>query len=203
VLPLRVRTVLSSCIGIAVGLTLPALAGGATESARTVRDAGSQFTISVPAPWHVQSPSGGMALRATSPAAGADLPDSMDVMARGAPFGVNTPQACERMAEWVMQHVVHIAVTTISTGPATLGEFAAYEHTYTWKADTGESRWSRQVCVVQQRKVFVLTGTTASAASGLLGRAAMLMQIVGSFHLTASAAPATPILSPSTPGGGS
>jgi len=198
-LSLRVRTVLSSCIGIAVGITLPALAGGATEPARTVRDAGSQFTISVPTPWHVQSPGGGVALRATGPAAGATLPDSVDVVARSAPIGVTTPQACERRAEWVMQYVVRIAVATVSTGPTTLGEFAAYEHTYTWKASTGESRWSRQVCVVQQGKVFVLTATTAGDASGLLGRAAILTEIVDSFHLTASA---TPARSPSTPAGG-
>jgi len=46
----------------------------------------------------------------------------------------------------------------------------------------------RQICVLQQGKVFVPTATTAGAPSGLPGRAAVLAQIVRSFPLMAGGA---------------
>jgi len=116
-----------------------------------------------------------------------------------APWHVHTPQSCEQKAEWVTQHFPRITYTTVSNGPTTLGGLAAYAHTHTWKASTGETRWSRQICVVQQGKVCVHTATTTGAASGLPGRTATLTPIVNSFHLMPAS---TPTRSPSTPTGG-
>ena len=175
----------------------------ATPVGRTVQDANKQITISVPATWHVQSPAGNVALKATAPTTGHGLPDTVDVVIHGLPPGVNNAQSCINEAEWVTQHFGHINFTTSSTGPVSIGGRSAYSHTYTWKASTGESRWSYQVCIVQRGMGFVVTGTTGNSP-GLQARTAIIRQSINSIRIVAKPLvqpPANPT-KPTSPGGG-
>jgi len=173
---------------------------GATLASRTVQDANKQITISVPSSWHVQSPAGNVSLKATAPTTGHGLPDTVDVVVHALPPGVNNAKSCINEAEWITQHFGHITFTTSSSGPVTIGGQSAYSHTYTWKASTGESRWSFQVCIVQQGKGFVLTGTTSNTP-GLPTRAAVLRQIINSIRIAAKPQ-VQPPANPTNPGGG-
>jgi len=192
---------------VIAGCTLMVLSAtglsAATPVGRTVQDANKQITISVPATWHVQSPAGNVALKATAPTTDHGLPDTVDVVVHGLPPGVNNAQSCINEAEWVTQHFGHINFTTSSTGPVTVGGQSAYSHTYTWKASTGESRWSYQVCIVQRGTGFVLTGTTGNSP-GLAARTAIIRQIINSVRIVAKPQvqpPANPT-KPTAPGGG-
>ena len=116
-------------------ILLTAFAAGdapaATQAWRTVQDAKKQLMLSVPSTWLVQSPSGNVTLKATAPASGRALPDSVDVVVHALPSGVRDAQSCEREAEYVTQHLGHINFTTLGTGPAVIGGRPAYTHTYT------------------------------------------------------------------------
>jgi len=189
-------TSLLGTLALAVALAAaPALAG--TVAGRTVQDPGHQFTLNVPSTWSVAGPSGNMTLAATAPASGRGLPDSLDVVVRGVPSGMS-PQSCESEAEWVTQHFAHIAFTTVSKGPTTVAGLPAYAHEYTWKARDGETRWSRQVCLVQQGKAFVLIGTTADNATALAGHADLLARIINSFHIASKPGAGSASSQPST-----
>ena len=192
---------------VIAGCTLMVLSAtglsAATPVGRTVQDANKQITISVPATWHVQSPAGNVALKATAPTTDHGLPDTVDVVVHGLPPGVNNAQSCINEAEWVTQHFGHINFTTSSTGPVTVGGQSAYSHTYTWKASTGESRWSYQVCIVQRGTGFVLTGTTGNSP-GLPARTAIIRQIINSVRIVAKpqVQPPPNPTKPAAPGGG-
>jgi|SRR5579872_711835 len=188
----------TSLVGFIVGVALVGSAAfAATAVGRTVHDAGNQFTLNVPATWSVAAPNGNVTLAATAPAPGRGLPDSLDVVVRGIPSGMS-PQSCESEAEWVTQHFAHINFTTVRKGPTTVAGLPAYEHIYTWKANTGESRWSRQVCLVQQGKAFVLTGTTADNGAALAGHAGLLTQVINSIHIAGKPGTGSPASQPST-----
>lgn len=191
-------TSLLGTLAVAVAVAAPpALAASTAAAGRTVQDPGHQFTLSVPSTWSVAAPSGNVTLAATAPAPERGLPDSLDVVVRGVPSGMS-PQACESEAEWVTQHFAHINFTTVSQGPATVAGVPAYAHVYTWKASTGETRWSRQVCLVQQGKAFVLTGTTADNATALAGHAGLLGQIINSLHIAGKPGAGSPPSQPAT-----
>ncbi len=180
----RMRSTVTITAALALTVGLAGLAARAeTALGRTVHDAANQITIDVPAGWTVQTPSGNIALKATAPAAGKTLPDSVDVVVRSTLFGMNTSEACEQKAMWVTQHLGHIAFTTLSAGPATVNGYPAYLHVYTWNASTGEMRWSEQVCVVKQGRAYVLTGTTADTVETIAVRSEELRQIIDSFTI--------------------
>jgi hypothetical protein len=189
--------------GVAVMVLSATSLRAATLANRTVQDANKQITISVPATWHVQSPAGNVTLKATAPTTGHGLPDTVDVVVHGLPPGVNNAQSCINEAEWITQHFGHLNFTTSSSGPVTVGGQPAYSHTYTWKASTGERRWSFQACIVKRGTGFVLTGTTGNT-SGLPARSAIIRQIINSIRIMAKPQvqpPATPT-KPTAPGGG-
>ncbi|HYM70801.1 MAG TPA: hypothetical protein VEZ44_14480 [bacterium] len=193
----RTKSLLGTLAVAAAVVVAPALAANTAAAGRTVQDPGHQFTLSVPSTWSVEAPSGNVTLAATAPEPGRGLPDSLDVVVRGVPSGMS-PQSCESEAEWVTQHFAHINFSTVSKGPTTVAGLPAYAHEYTWKASNGETRWSRQVCLVQQGKAFVLIGTTAADAAALAGHAGLLAQIVNSLHIASKPGAGSPSSQPST-----
>lgn len=196
----RVQGAITLVVACAVVMAVPVCdVVAVSQASRTVQDANKQLTITIPAAWQVQSPSGNITLKATAPTTSHALPDSVDVVVHGLLPGVNNAQSCIQEAEWVTQHFGHVNFTTLGSGPVTVGGLPAYSHTYVWKASTGESRWSFQVCIVQQATGFVLTGTTGNT-SGLPTRAAVLRQVINSIRISAKLpAPPTKV---TNPGGG-
>jgi hypothetical protein len=184
-------------VGVGIGLMV-LVAQAATVTLRTVPDAKKQFTLRVPIAWNVKTPDGNATLTATAPTPTGGLPDSVDVVVHAALSGM-TAQSCESEAEWVTQHFAHINFTTLSQGPESVGGYAGYSHAYTWKAPTGQSRWSTQVCIVQLGQVYVSTGTTANTASTLAAHRTLLTTIINSIRIQAHVVPAaqTPSSGPS------
>lgn len=184
-------------VGAGVGVMVLA-AHAATVTLRTAQEANKRFTLRVPTTWSVKTPDGSAALGATAPVPTGGLPDSVDVVVHAALSGM-TAQSCESEAEWVTQHFAHINFTTLSQGSESVGGYAAYAHVYTWKAPTGQSRWSTQVCIVHLGQVYVLTGTTANTASTLAAHRTVLTTIINSIRIQAHVVPAaqTPPSGPS------
>jgi len=175
-------------VGAGTVLASAAIAAAAPPL-RTVHDTKNQVALSVPAAWTVKSPDGNVTLAATAPTATGGLPDSVDVVVHAALSGMS-PQSCENEAEWVTQHFAHITYTTVSQGPTSVGGFPAYSHVYSWKAPTGQNRWSKQVCIVDLGQVYVLTGTTANDPATLAAHAAALTPIINSIRIQPQAQPA-------------
>lgn len=194
--PARARTWLAAFAAATAAAALSALATIAAP-AQTVHDAGNQFAVDLPSAWTVRTPSGNATLVATAPATGQGLPDSLDVVVHVVPPGMS-PQSCVSEAEWVAQHFAHIDFTTISEGPATVAGLPAFTHVYTWTTSTGESRWSQQVCLVEQGKAFLLTGTTANEPSVLPGHMRLLKRIMNSLRILGPLEGGAPVMQPPT-----
>jgi len=150
---------------------------------RTVHDSKNAIAITVPTTWKTESPSGSAALKATAPSSGPGLPDTVQVVVHLVPASVATPMACENEAAWVTQHFAHITPVTVAKAPVTIGGVLGYSWTYTWKASTGESRWSQQVCILRQQTAYVVTGTTGNTPAARAARGPILTQIIGSLRM--------------------
>jgi hypothetical protein len=174
-----------AAVGWMAGGAAPAAFGD--EALTPVQDLRHVFTLSVPATWQTKATKGDTALSAVSPAVGEELPDTVEVVVRDTTFGVTDAKSCEEKVKWVMQVWLHKKFTTLSEGPTTIGGLPSYGHTYMWTATNGTQRWSTQACMVQQGKVYVLTGTTAYDPPSPPARAGLIMQILNSFHFTSSA----------------
>jgi hypothetical protein len=153
------------------------------QAATTVHNAGL-FTIALPDTWETKPAKGDTALQAVGPADGSALPDTVEVVIRPLPSNVTDAKSCEGMAKWVTRVFLHVNYTTLAEGPLSIGTLPAYAHTYTWKAPTGEQRWTTQACVVAEGRAFVLSGTTADVPHGAPARAGLVMGILNSFRLT-------------------
>jgi hypothetical protein len=171
------------------------IAGGAATAAfgdeapalKAVQDLKHVFALSVPSTWQTKVTKGDTAVSAASPATNDELPDTVDVVVRDTMIGITDAKSCEEKAKWVMRVWLHRQFTTLSEGPTTIGGLPSYTHTYSWTASNGAQRWSTQACVVQQGKVYVLTGTTTYAPPALPARAGLIMTILDSFRFTGSA----------------
>jgi hypothetical protein len=172
-------------------------AGAAGPAFRPVQDSKGQVAISVPDGWTVQSPSGNATLSAASPTKAGGLPDSVDVVVHTAPPGM-TAESCINEAEWITRTLGHIAFNTVEQGATTVGGFPAYSHVYTWKAPTGQDRWSSQVCIAHLGQVYVLTGTTANSSETLSEHTPVLAQIIKSVQIKQAAKAPSPAVQ-STP----
>jgi len=158
-------------------------ASAAAIPMRTVHDSKHAITITLPTTWATQSPSGSAALKAIAPSSGPGLPDTVEAVVHLVPASATTPMACENEAAWVTQHFAHITPVTLSKSPVTIGGVPAYSWTYTWKASTGESRWSQQVCILRQQTAYVVTGTTSNTPAARVARGPTLVQILDSLRI--------------------
>jgi hypothetical protein len=165
----------------------PAAFGDEAPTLVAVPDLRHVFSLSVPTTWQTKTTKGDTAISAVSPPVGDDPPDTVEVVVRDTMIGITDAQSCEEKAKWVMRVWLHKKFTTLSEGPATIGGLPSYAHTYTWTTPGGDQRWSTQACVVQQGKVYVLTGTTAYVPPAAPARAGLIMTILNSFHFMASA----------------
>ncbi|HLW47899.1 MAG TPA: hypothetical protein VKW09_09050 [bacterium] len=188
----RVIVTLAAAAAIAflawtAGAVAPAAFGDEAPALTAVHDLGHVFSLSVPATWRTKVTKGDTALSAVSSAAGDGPPDTVEVVVRDTMVGINDAKSCEEKAKWVMRVWLHKQFTTLSEGPMTIGGLPSYAQTYTWTAAEGAQRWSTQACVVQQGKVYVLTGTTAYVPPAAPPRAGLIMTILNSFRFTTSA----------------
>ena len=166
---------------LAVATLLAGVATGQPAASQVVRDLRGRFTIIVPVTWHIkQLLEGDPALAATASGEAGTLPDSVDVVVRGAPVGISA-EGCIHQVEWITQHLAHISFTTVGEGPMMIGGLPAYTHTYTWRTRTGEDRWSMQACVVAEHQCFVITGTTSNPPDRVREAATVLTSIIESF----------------------
>jgi hypothetical protein len=165
----------------------PAAFGDETPALVAVQDLRHVFSLSVPTTWQTKTTKGDTAISAVSPSVGDDPPDTVEVVVRDTIIGITDAQSCEEKVKWVMRVWLHKKFTTLSEGPATIGGLPSYAHTYAWTTPGGDQRWSTQACVVQQGKVYVLTGTTAYVPPAAPARAGLIMTILNSFHFTTSA----------------
>lgn len=93
---------------LAVATLLAGVATGQPVASRVVHDLRGRFTIIVPVTWHIKQLSkGDPALGATGSEEAGTLPDSVDVVVRGAPVGMS-PEGCIHQVEWITQHLLHI-----------------------------------------------------------------------------------------------
>jgi hypothetical protein len=174
-------------LGWSGGGFAPVAFGDEAPALIAVQDPGHRFAISVPTTWQTKVSRGDTAVSAVGPTTG-DVPsDTVEVVVRDTMVGITDAKSCEEKAKWVMRSWLHKQFTTLSEGPTTIGGMPSYAHTYTWTAPNGAQRWSTQACVVQQGKVYVLTGTTAYDPPAAPARAGLITTILNSFHFTAKA----------------
>lgn len=184
------RCVVTLAVVVTATASAAVMARAAGPALRTVHDAKNQLALSVPATWTVQAPAGDITLKATAPVPTGGLSDSVEVVVHSAPSGMSA-QSCVNEAEWLAQHFGHITFTTLRTGPTSVAGLPAYSHVYTWNASTGQSRWSDQVCIVQQGQVYVVTATTANSPATLPAHSAVLTQIINSVRIQPQEQPAS------------
>jgi hypothetical protein len=184
-----VTTVLAAVTGWTGGAAMPVMGQAAPELTTSVQDLRHAFALSVPATWQTKVKSGDPAVFAAGPTVGDEPPDTVQVVVRDTVVGVNDPKSCEQKVKWIMRVWLHQHFTTLNEGPITLGGLPSYAQTYTWTTAKGAQRWSTQACVVQDGKVYVLTGTTAYVPGTPPLHADLLMTIMNSFRFTAHSPP--------------
>jgi hypothetical protein len=183
---MAVAAIVAALLAWAGAVVAPGAFGDETPALMAVQDLSHVFALSVPTTWQTKVMKGDTAVSAASPAVDG-LSDTVEVVVRDTMVGITDPKSCEEKAEWVMRVWLHKQFTTISTGPTNIGGMPSYAMTYTWTAPNGTERWSTQACLVRSRKVYVLTGTTTNIPVKAPARAALIMQILNSFHFTVSA----------------
>ncbi len=117
---------------------------------------------------------------AKSPEPPGTSPDTVEVFVRDMLFGLS-PEGCARQVAWAMRMTIH-EWTTLSEGPDSIGELAAYSRAYTWHLKSGEERRSIQTCVTLGRRVFVIIGTTMNTPSRVAENLPEITRIVGTFR---------------------
>jgi hypothetical protein len=159
-----------------------AFAAPAPLPSKVARDPLNRFTISVPSAWSVQTSTAARspAVTAKAPTLTGGLPDSVYVITMDLIVPV-TPQGCLVEADRVMKFGIH-DWTTVSEGPAKLGGLPAYSRTYTWKAPTGQMRYSVQTCATIGPKAYMVVGTTADTRSAEQHDLPVLTEIMGTFR---------------------
>lgn len=175
--------------GLAAPSSAPVVAPSSAAPKVVVKDPENRFTIMVPASWGVQTSTSARApaVSATSPVAGSQLPDSVDVITQDLPTAINAQECADKVAQ-VMRFTIH-RWNTVREGTVTFAGMPAYSRAYTWHTSAGLERRSEQTCVTMGRRAFVVIGTTTNDQRGVREELPQLQRIIATFRPNATNLP--------------